>query len=124
MNLRFVRNSDKALLAHRFPARTATTGLNFGEGDPKYEWPPLTVSTPFAMTIGLPPEAEAYLFMDINDNQKAMNTAHLAHLKARLTGPEKLAVEDPALWIAERLTDDPQSPGTALFTREVSGRKG
>ena len=48
--------------------------------------------------------------MDINDNQKTMNTAHLAHLKARLTGPEKLAVEDPALWIAERLTDDPKSP--------------
>ncbi len=84
--------------------------LHFGEGDPKYEWPPLAASTPFAMTIGLAPEAEAYLFMDINDNQKSMNTAHLAHLKARLTGPEKLAVEDPALWIAERLTDDPKSP--------------
>ena len=84
--------------------------LHFGEGEPKYEWPPLSTSTPFAMTIGLPPEAEAYLFMDINDNQKSMNTAHLAHLKARLTGPEKLAVEDPALWIAEHLTDDPKSP--------------
>jgi DGQHR domain-containing protein len=84
--------------------------LHFGEGEPKYEWPPLNVSTPFAMTISVVPEAEAYLFMDINDNQKAMNTAHLAHLKARLTGPEKLAVEDPALWIAENLTDDPKSP--------------
>src|SRR5262249_26767424 len=83
--------------------------LNFGEGDPKHDWPPLTASTPFALTIDLSPEQEAYLFMDINDNQKAMNTAHLAHLKARLTGPEKLAVEDPALWIAERLTDDPKS---------------
>jgi len=84
--------------------------LHFGEGDPKYEWPPLSASTPFTMTIGLAPEAEAYLFMDINDNQKSMNTAHLAHLKARLTGPERLAIEDPALWIAERLTDDPKSP--------------
>jgi DGQHR domain-containing protein len=84
--------------------------FHFGEGDSKHDWPPLTGSTPFALTIGLPPEAEAYLFMDINDNQKSMNTAHLAHLRARLTGPEKLAVEDPALWIAERLTDDPKSP--------------
>ena len=84
--------------------------LHFGEGDPKYQWPPLAASTPFAMTIDLTPEAEAYLFMDINDNQKTMNTAHLAHLKARLTAPERLAVEDPALWIAERLTDDPKSP--------------
>jgi DGQHR domain-containing protein len=83
--------------------------LHFGGGDSKYDWPPLTASTPFAMTIGLTPEAEAYLFMDINDNQKTMNTAHLAHLKARLTGPEKLAAEDPALWIAERLTDDSKS---------------
>jgi hypothetical protein len=34
----------------------------------------MAVSTPFAMTIDLLPEAEAYLFMD-NDNQKTMNTA-------------------------------------------------
>jgi hypothetical protein len=80
--------------------------LHFGAGDPKAQWPRLTTSIPFAMTIGLAPEAEASLFMDINDNQKAMNTAHLAHLKARLTGPERLAVADPALWIAEHLTDD------------------
>jgi DGQHR domain-containing protein len=84
--------------------------LNYGEGDPKYNWPPLTSSTPFALTVDLSPEVEAFLFMDINDNQKTMNTAHLAHLRARLTGPEKLALEDPALWIAERLTDDPKSP--------------
>jgi len=101
---------NKSLARPQISRTDGNHRLNFGEGDPKYEWPPLTVSTPFAMTIGLPPEAEAYLFMDINDNQKAMNTAHLAHLKARLTGPEKLAVENPALWIAERLTDDPKSP--------------
>jgi DGQHR domain-containing protein len=84
--------------------------LHFGAGDPKHQWPRLTTSIPFAMTIGLAPEAEAYLFMDIIDTQKAMNTAHLAHLKARLTGPERLALADPALWMAERLTDDPKSP--------------
>src|SRR5215813_7093034 len=27
--------------------------LNFGEGDPKHDWPPLTASTPFALTIDL-----------------------------------------------------------------------
>ena len=88
--------------------------LHFGAGDPKAHWGRLTTSIPFAMTIGLAPEAEASLFMDINDNQKTMNTAHLAHLKARLTGPERLALADPALWIAERLTDDPKSPWYGL----------
>lgn len=104
---------DKINMALSRPQISRTDGnhrLSFGEGDPKNQWPPLTESTPFAIAIGLSPEQEAYLFMDINDNQKAMNTAHLAHLRARLTPAEQLAAEDPALWIAEHLTDDPKSP--------------
>ena len=98
--------------------------LFFGEGDPKHLalFPPLTVSTPFAMTIDLEPDAEAYLFMDINDNQKTMNTAHLAHMKARLTGAEKLAQEDPALWIAEHLSEDPKSPWHGIVYKGGSKR--
>jgi DGQHR domain-containing protein len=98
--------------------------LCFGEGDPKNPslFPPLTVPTPFAMTINLEPDAEAYLFMDINDNQKTMNTAHLAHMKARLTGDEKLAHEDPALWIAEHLSEDPKGPWHGIVYKGGSKR--
>jgi DGQHR domain-containing protein len=100
---------NKSLASPQISRTDGNHRLYFGEGDTKNLLPPLAISTPFAMTIGLIPEAEAYLFMDINDNQKTMNTAHLAHLKARLTAPERLAIEDPALWIAEHLTDDPKS---------------
>jgi DGQHR domain-containing protein len=98
--------------------------LFFGEGDPKHPaiFPPLTVTTPFALTMDLDPDAEAYVFMDINDNQKTMNTAHLAHMKARLTGDEKLAQEDPALWIAEHLSIDPKSPWHGIVYKGGSKR--
>jgi DGQHR domain-containing protein len=105
---------NKSLASPQISRTDGNHRLHFGQGAPKYQWPPLTVSTPFAMTIGVAPERGASLFMDINDHQKAMNTAHLVHLKARLTGPEKLALEDPALWIAERLADDPKSPWYGL----------
>jgi DGQHR domain-containing protein len=83
--------------------------LHYAGGDEKRGWPPLDVSTPFCLTVGLSPEQEANLFMDINDNQKAMNTSHLAHLKARL-GPEEIIVRHhPDLWIAEHLADDAKS---------------
>ena len=60
--------------------------------------------------------------MDINDNQKTMNTAHLAHMRARLTGDEKLAHEDPALWIAEHLSEDPKSPWHGIVYKGGSKR--
>jgi DGQHR domain-containing protein len=84
--------------------------LFYGEGHPTRNWPPLDVPSPFSLSIGLTPEQEASLFMDINDNLKRMNTSHLRHLQTRLTESEKLAKDDPALWIANELVEDPKSP--------------
>jgi DGQHR domain-containing protein len=83
--------------------------LHLGAGDRGSGWEQLDVPTPFAMTIGLTPNEEATVFMDVNDNQRAMNTSHLAHLKFRLSDNQELRLLDPALLIAERLADDPHS---------------
>ncbi len=84
--------------------------LFYGAGHDTYGWPPLDISTPFTLTIGLTPKQEASLFIDINDNLKAMNTSHLQHLQTRLIESERLASDDPALWIANKLVEDPKSP--------------
>lgn len=84
--------------------------LFYGAGHPTLDWPPLDISTPFSLIIGLTALQEASLFVDINDNLKAMNTSHLQHLLTRLTPLERLASEDAALWIANKLVEDPKSP--------------
>jgi len=84
--------------------------LFYGEGHPTRNWPPLDVSTPFSLSIDLTALQEASLFMDINDNLKRMNTSHLRHLQTRLSESEKLAKDDPALWIANKLVEDHKSP--------------
>lgn len=84
--------------------------LFYGEGHPIKNWPPLDIPTPFSLTIGLTALQETSLFMDINDNLKRMNTSHLRHLQTRLSESEKLAKDDPALWIANKLVEDPKSP--------------
>ncbi len=54
--------------------------------------------------------AELELFRDINDNQMGMNTSHLQNITARLLGDKALKVQNPALYIVQRLTKDKQSP--------------
>ncbi len=97
----------------RRPQISRTDGnhrLFYGEGHPTRNWPPLDVSSPFSLSMGLTALQEASLFMDINDNLKRMNTSHLRHLQTRLSESEKLAKDDPALWIANKLVEDPKSP--------------
>ena len=84
--------------------------LFYGEGHPIRNWPSLDIPTPFSLTMGLTALEEASLFMDINDNLKRMNTSHLRHLQTRLSESEKLAKDDPALWIANKLVEDSKSP--------------
>lgn len=113
--------------AHSRPQISRTDGnhrLFFAEGHPRMEWPPLDVQTSFALVVGLTPDQEAFLFMDINDEQRAMNTSHLAHLRARLTPSEELAAEKPALWIAENLADDPRSPFHGMVYKGGERRRG
>ena len=101
---------DKNLTHPQISRTDGNHRLFYGEGHPIQEWPPLNISTPFSLSIGLTPLQEASLFMDINDNLKRMNTSHLRHLQTRLTASEVLAKEDPALWIANKLVEDSKSP--------------
>jgi DGQHR domain-containing protein len=106
---------DKSLPRPQISRTDGNHRLFYGAGDTEYNWPPLDVSTPFSITIGLTAEEEAAVFVDINHNQKAMNTSHLAHLKSRLTDSERLAEEEPTLWIATKLSTDPKSPFHGLI---------
>jgi DGQHR domain-containing protein len=53
---------------------------------------------------------ELEIFRDINDNQMGMNTSHLQNITARLLGKKSLKAKDPALYIAQKLHNDPKSP--------------
>lgn len=53
---------------------------------------------------------ELELFRDINDNQMGMNTSHLQNIQARLLGPKLLKVQNPALYIVQKLMKEKMSP--------------
>lgn len=72
-------------------------------------YPPLTNVVSFCLAINLSLEDEIKLFRDINNNQRRMNTSHLDNIKIRLTGHGELAVRDPKLYIAKRLSEDADS---------------
>jgi DGQHR domain-containing protein len=55
-------------------------------------------------------EKELELFRDINDNQMGMNTSHLQNITARLLGDKLLKVQNPALYIVQKLIKDKASP--------------
>lgn len=86
--------------------------LFYAAGDDRRE--PLMASAPFQIHIGLTREQERSLFVDINANQKGMNTSHLAIMRARLTPEEEEIKNHPDRWIANRLADDVDSPWHGL----------
>jgi DGQHR domain-containing protein len=82
--------------------------LHYAEGDERRD--PLLEHIPFQLHVGLSRDQERQLFVDINANQKGLNTSHLAIMQSKLT-PEQLEIRDHLdRWIAKRLTDDPASP--------------
>ena len=101
---------DKNRLRPQISRTDGNHRLFYGEGDPMLERPSLDISTPFSLTIGLTALQEASLFVDINDNLMSMNTSHLYHLLTTFTPLEDLASDKPALWIANKLAEDPKSP--------------
>ncbi len=101
---------DKSLLHPQISRTDGNHRLFYGEGHSLQGWPPLEVSTPFSLTIGLTPLRETSLFVDINDNQVKMPTSHLYHLLARVTESEVLAQKKPTVWIANKLVTDYKSP--------------
>jgi hypothetical protein len=68
--------------------------------------------------------AELELFRDINDNQMGMNTSHLQNITARLLGEKALKVQNPALYIVQRLQKDKASPLYAMIHEGGKVRKG
>ena len=65
-------------------------------------------------------EKELELFRDINDNQMGMNTSHLQNITARLLGDKLLKVQNPALYIVQKLMKEKTSP---LYKRVHEGGK-
>lgn len=86
--------------------------LRYADGDERRD--PLLVSAPFQIHIGLNREQERRLFVDINSNQKGLNTSHLAIMASRLTPEEAEIKTSLHRWIAKRLVEDPESPWHGL----------
>ncbi len=69
-------------------------------------------------------DTELELFRDINDNQMGMNTSHLQNITARLLGDKALKVQNPALYIVQRLLKDKTSPLCGMVHEGGKVRKG
>lgn len=90
----------------------------------------ITAQAPFQLHIGLSREQEAALFLDINAEQKGLNTSHLAVLRSRLTADEVELRVRPWRAFANRLAVDPTSPfhnqvfmgGSKAGLREVGSK--
>jgi len=65
--------------------------------------------------VGLKRKQERSLFVDINGNQKGLNTSHLAVMQSRLTDEEKEIKDHLDRWIATKLSEDPNSPWHGLI---------
>lgn len=83
--------------------------LWFGAGDQKNR-APLDVEVPFQLHIGLTPDQERGLFVDINAEQKGLNTSHLHTQRLALTTEDVEMLRHPERVFARRLADDVASP--------------
>lgn len=83
--------------------------LHYADGTHK-GFPAIEKVVSFCLAYDLSTAQEIILFRDINNNQRRMNTSHLDNIEARLTPEEQLKREDPALWIAQELGRDEESP--------------
>jgi DGQHR domain-containing protein len=82
--------------------------LYYATGNGKRE--AITKTVPFQLHVGLSPEQEANLFVDVNANQKGLNSSHLHILRSRLT-PDELELRlHPETVFARRLSEDGDSP--------------
>lgn len=82
--------------------------LFYTAGDDRRQ--PVFLKAPFQIHVGLSRDQEASLFVDVNANQKGLNTSHLAWLVNRLTPDQVEMKEHPERWIALRLAHDSSSP--------------
>ena len=83
--------------------------LYYAEGD-EGKRDPLLAMVPFQIHVGLTTEQERSLFVDINANQKGLNSSHLAIMHGMLTD-EQIEMRDHLdRWMAKKLTNDHESP--------------
>lgn len=83
--------------------------LHFAGGD--YEgYPAIEKLVSFSLAVGLSLADEMRIFRDINNNQRRMNTSHLANIEVKLTGESALKIRDPKLYIANQLSLSKDSP--------------
>ena len=87
--------------------------LYYARGDDRRT--PLLAEVPFQIHIGLTREQERSLFVDINSNQKGLNSSHLQVMQSKLTDEEREIRDNPARWIACKLAEDPSSPWHGLI---------
>ncbi len=86
--------------------------LFYASGDERRE--PLTSYVPFQLHVGLTQDQERSLFVDINSNQKGLNSSHLSVMQSRLS-PEEQEIRDHLdRWIAKKLVEDPMSPWNGI----------
>lgn len=83
--------------------------LFFGNGDGK-ERGPLDTVVPFQLHVGLTRDQEGGLFLDINAEQKGLNTSHLHTLRSRLTTDDIELEHHRERVFARRLANDAGSP--------------
>ncbi|MDD1536535.1 MULTISPECIES: DGQHR domain-containing protein [unclassified Bradyrhizobium] len=83
--------------------------LYFGDGSVEgYE--PIDRIVSFCIAGNIDLKKELIIFRDINNNQRRMNTSHLDKIDARLAGQQTIKRTSPALYIAEQLASDEESP--------------
>ena len=87
--------------------------LYYAAGDDRRD--PLLADAPFQIHVGLKRKQERSLFVDINGNQKGLNTSHLAVMQSRLTDEEKEIKDHLDRWIATKLSEDSNSPWHGLI---------
>jgi DGQHR domain-containing protein len=95
--------------------------LYYAAGDDRRDG--LFTEAPFQIHVGLTQEQERSLFVDINSNQKGLNSSHLAVMQSRLTEDELEIKNHLDRWIANRLSKDPQSPWHGMI-HEGGSKKG
>ena len=87
--------------------------LYYAVGDERRD--PLLTNAPFQIHIGLTREQERSLFVDINANQKGLNTSHLKIMQGKLT-PVEIEIRDHLdRWISKKLVDDPARTPVIVF---------
>lgn len=87
--------------------------LFYAAGDDRRD--PILVDVPFQIHIGLTRDQERSIFVDINSNQKGLNTSHLDIMQSRLTAEEQEIKDHLDRWITKRLSEDPRSPWHGLI---------